>query len=737
MKKLFTLLLLVATVLAGCDDPAMQGAGGPGFSLATPRPLKLEDAEGVAAGFLQAWAEDDYERMYSFLSPLSQDAYPLEAFTAAYEEAENTMTMNGFAFKLTSSLQQGTTAAISYDATFKTVVLGEFQDTDRIMRLVATPEDWRVAWSRMDIFNELSGGSYLVLNPKTLTRANIYDRSGKILADQNGIAVTINVITGSIPNETECLTLLANLLDRPFEELRLKLDNTANDRYVTLGEIDVDTYERQQENLGQTCNAQFDNRPTRRYYGGGTAPHVVGYVGAIQENQVSYYQSMGYPADALVGQDGIEAYYERTLAGKPGGELLIYSPTNDLLRRVAERAAEPSQSIYLTIDRDLQIATEQALESAYRSATANFAASSPGAAAVVMDVNTGEILALASYPSFDPNIFDPTSPLLEEVIALNSDPRQPLYNRVTLGELAVGSVFKIVSMAAVADAGIYEYDHVSTCNGEWNGIPGNPLPCWYVEGHGSITLPRGLTYSCDPYFYQVGKDIYENDPEVLAQYAIQYGFGSETGLRELVEGDGNIDTPTSYRQTQGQEWNMAQSVFMAIGQGTVTVTPLQVARLMVAMATDGQMLRPQLIRRIGILGEPPSWEFEGPDVQSVVPLNEGLYDLIQEALCDVTKLEGGTAQWYYRDMEVHVCGKTGTAQTGGPIDPPNAWFSAYAPAVDPEIAIVVVVQNGGEGSRTASPIVRRIVESYYDLEYMEWPEEWEYPNAYQQVPEEE
>lgn len=739
LKRLVGLWIVVALLLAACGD---SGAGTFGGSSALdPSPqLTLEEADQVAETFFKAWTESDFGAMYGLISPNSQDATTLEAFSTEYETVQQRMTVNGLNTTITSSLRQGTTAAILYDVTFTTNRFGDIVDAGRTMRLIETPQGWRVAWSRMDIFADLAEGARLDLISTQPGRGNIYDRNGQVLADQNGRAVELYLVKQDINNFNACLALLSRLLRRELDDLeRVTSPFNADTRFFA-AEIDPDTFQQEEQNLLETCDIgdQPDDtriRNTRRYYGE-IAPHIVGYVSQIRPEQVDQYTAQGYPQDALVGQEGIEQSYEEYLAGKVGGRLVITSPTGETIREIARVGAEPGQSVYLTIDRDLQAAVLDAFREAYNFATPTWAQTSPGGAAVVMNVKTGEVLAAVSYPGFDPGIFSPDSPVwnrADVIAALSSDPRTPLLNRVTQAQLPLGSAFKIISIATGLDSGYYDPGRTTYCTGTWNGEQyGDRVRTdWKLDGHGAgINAHWGLTYSCNPYFWDMGVALYNNDPEVLTNYAYKMGLGVATGQDDIAEEPGQVPNPDLYYRLNGTPWNISAMLNFVIGQGELQVNPLQVVRMVAAIANGGQMLKPQFVSKVQLIGEEPVLVNQ-PVVMSDLGFAPETYEIIREAMCDVTLSPNGTAryifsEWYeWQQNPVTICGKTGTAQTGGAGTKPQAWFVAFAPQNDPEIAVVVVVENSCEGSEVSAPLVRRIIEDYYGMPHSAWPPLWE------------
>ena len=698
----------------------------------TPVQLTLEDAEGVGTTFLEAWKNRQYEDMYSLVAFRSREAYPQEDFISTYENAAQQMTLDHLEFAVHASLRQGNTVAISYDVSFFTNFLGSFDDPGRTLRLVVTDEGWRVAWSPADIFAEMAGGGSLTLTRFLPTRANIYDRNERVLVNQSGVAIQVQVVQEDIPNDDACFATLTRVLRLSNKELSDIYASRAPNWVTLVGEIDAPTYSQESQELIDNCNATFGERPTRRYVSGGLAPHVTGYVGYPTPDMLPDLAVRGVPEDAVIGITGIERSWDETLAGQAGGRLQIISPVGDVLRTLAEVSAGRSESVYLTIDSDLQFAVQQTLSDAYN--VANWATVARGAAAVVMDVHTGEILALASYPWFDPNLFNPENARFDagdRLVELQNNVRNPQINRVTQSAFAPGSTFKIATMIAVADSGVYALDHSYVCSGIWYGSQLGDINRndWLSTGHGRVDLRQALTGSCDPYFYQAGYDMNQQDSSLFSNYVLRLGFGAATGLNDLPENPGQVPSPAWKRESLGQVWTIADAVNMAIGQGDLLVTPLQMARLVAAVANDGQLVRPHLVLKAQVIGEDPSYVMQ-PSGRSL-GIRPEVLQAVQDGMCGVPIDRNlGTAEYVFGSSsslgqaDFTLCGKTGTAQTGGETSPPQAWFVAYTPAEDPQIAIVVMVENSREGSEVAAPIVRRILEAYYGINDPAYPPAW-------------
>ncbi len=749
IKQLTLAVLACVLLISACDSPAVNQAG----PTALP---SAGDAEDVARSFLDAWVKNDYAKMYAVLSPNSQVISP-EAFAEVYKQVDDKLklTENGKSYEILrdKTERQGTTVAIHYNMTFKSGPLGEFTDENRAMRLILAPRSgWRIAWSTMDIFEGMAGGATLELDLPQGKRGTIYDRNGKVIAQDATPNVSMRLIPGKYPTgkAQDCFNKLAEVFRVKTADLIRDYGKYTEKEYgnfgFTIGHLSKGDADALKPGLDAVCKLEYRPQTTRFYYGGGIGAQTIGYIGAIPAELLGNYPQYG--KNALIGLAGVEQAWQDKLAGTSGARLTIRMPNGIQVRVIHSKDPSATQDVTLTIDRELQLATEKALASAFN--VANWAQFSTGAAAVVMDANTGEVLALASYPTIDPDIFMPGSSFGSDAPDILSayNRKRALFNRATQELYALGSVFKIVSMAAAGDTGVFKLDQIYTCTGQWDGskLGDRVRNDWiyldkYVEQnyHGPITLIQALTSSCDSYFWEVGKELNDVDADYLKKYANQMGLGVKTGIDNVIaEATGNIPDPDWKFKTTGQRWGLGDNLNTVIGQGDVLVTPLQVARMMVGVANGGTLYHPYIVKSVGPEGQPPSYVAQPaqPDDMQIKPeVMKG----IEKGLCGVTALNImpgtknqnlGTAHFIFYNWDfnkVAVCGKTGTAQTG--FAQPNGWFAAYAgkPGEKPDIAIAVIVERSREGSETAAPIVRRIIESYYGLPLEPWPEFWSYP----------
>lgn len=699
-------LVLSFIVLATCNWwptrslPALPDLSVTSSMVASPAP------EGTAVAFLDAWQKGDYAAMYALLTPGSRAVFSLEGFIKHYQNLAETATLHSVEIQILSLLQEGQTAQVAYRVTLQTVLVGDIV-RDTIMLLHFEEGRWQVTWADEMFLPELAGGKTLVVEHQIPARANIYDQHGLALANQ-GDMVAVGVVPGEVSNEIGLLQALADLLDLQPETIKSKYTDLPPDWYIPLGEVSKETWNAHAARFASLSGWRARAADIRFYPFGGLAPQVVGYIAPIFAEELADYKAKGYRGDEKIGRAGLEKWGEPYLGGTHGGSLYVITPDGQIAAMLAEKPAQPAQAIYTTLDRDFQMAVQAAL--------GDFKG-----AIVVLESQTGAVLAMASSPAYDSNLFQPTNVNFDLLNQLLADPNQPFFNRAAQGQYPPGSVFKIVTMAAALNSGRYTPDTPYYCGGEWTELgPGNVKVDWTVAAglppHGNISLSRALTVSCDPYFYHLGLDLYNFEPDLVPETARSFGLGQATGIEAIDEAGGLIPDPAWKQATTGQVWTAGDSVNMAIGQGFVLVTPLQVAMMMAAVSNGGRLYRPQIIRAIIGPDTTPTFEFK-PEMVDQIPLSPDGLSAIQEALRTVTGQSGGTAYHRFRGLTIPVAGKTGTTEDPGhPSGLPHAWFAGYTLANQPDkpdIAMAVLVENIGEGSAYAAPIFRRVVESYF------------------------
>jgi len=723
-KIIWLSLISIAIIFAACQPTTQSSSSIRELPTLIPTPtvpVDMTSAQRVVMNFFDAWQRYDMLAMHEMLSFASQEANPFETFQRAYEDTHNLMTLSQHTIQpLTMYRETDRMVVMSYNVTFETEILGTFVDEQREMRVVVDPVlgDWRIAWSIADIFAEMGDGAVLRFEARVPSRANIYDRNGQVLADQNGVIVRVNVIPEDMPNREVCLPLLADVTGKSIEDVQDLFNRSGQNWVVDVGTMEPIAYELRHPELERDCDATFSQQATRRYPRGSLASHLIGNVGYPSPDQVTDLIRAGFNQETIIGQSGIERTWDDTLRGKPGGRLVIVATNGERIRTLAEVQTQIPESLWLTIDADLQEYTLRTLGEAYLDASESWAPASRGSAAVVLDVNTGEVLAMASYPTYDGNAFNPFPAIGRETANLiledvGEDRREPLLNRATVGAYPSGSIMKVVPAIASLDSGLYDFDYTYFSTGQWT-YENDTRFDWLAGGHGRVTLADALTVSCNTCFYEAGFQLNQYDAELLPNYARAMGLGEITGINAVAEAPGIIPFPQWVVDNRSRLWGYSDAVNMAIGQGEVQVTPLQMARLYGGIANGGNLYKPQLVRETGILDQ-RTFVAE-PEINGTFGVTSSILDFVHDGLCAVTTANSGTASHIFRNsplLSVGVCGKTGTAQAGVVGAAPHSWFIAYAPANDPEIVVAVLVENAGDGSAVAAPLTRRLMEYYF------------------------
>lgn len=680
------ILLIVNVLFAIACQPSPSST--PGLERPSPDP--------IANSFLAAWEERNYPDMYALLSASSQAQIPESEFIARYEAALSTATITAIGIDIAESEVDGDWANVEFTTTLTTILLGEYTIANTLP--LVWEDGWRVEWSPGLIYSDLDWDTQLHLERLRPSRANIYARDGQPLAI-DGIIITVGVVPGQIQDQPRLLTELSRILSLPPDEIQEKYlsPGVQPDWFVPIGDITFEASIQEQDVLLSLAGVQLREKPMRTYPQGSRAAHLVGYVGEMDEGELAEYLAKGYQRGDLIGKTGLEKWGEEHLAGGLGGILSIITPQGEVVEIVREFPAQPSRSIYTTIDLRVQQAAEEAL-------------GERRGAVVAIDPRTGEILAMASYPRFDPN---------QLLSGLNlgdlfTDPAAPLLNRATQGALPTGSVFKIITAAAALEGAGFDPGFTVFCPGYWQAPWGRRYLDW--RAHGTVDFRQAIIQSSSTFFYEIGYQL-NDDPWLLPTFAKSFGLGQATGILGLSpqeEDPGLVPDPDwkecCFAGEGNPFWVPGDAVNLAVGQGDLKVTPLQAANFITAIANGGTIYRPQLVLSVG--GPPGSGaQVFPPEAIGHLPISAENLQFIQEALRGVTIPPLGTARVALQGILFPVAGKTGTAESV-PGELPHAWFVGYAPADAPQIAVAVMLENIGEGSRFAAPIFRKVVEAY-------------------------
>jgi cell division protein FtsI/penicillin-binding protein 2 len=703
-------LLLFLLLFTACSARSAQPNPGSTPSHAATRALPTVAAQvthspnvvQAAQRFLAVWQAEDYPALYGLIAARSREAIPQAEFTQRYLRFAISATLDHLEFKVVSSVTNPSSAQATAQVMLHTHLAGEI-DSQVTLDFALEGGAWKVVWDEGLMLPELRGGNALHLDAQAPPgRGSILDRAGQPLATNSAI-VSLGVVKGSTSPDQEdrLVTVLSQLTRRPGAWVRAAIDNEniAAGQYIPIGEALKEDAHAQMGALSALDGVTWQEYQGRFYVDEGLAPHVVGYVAAIQQGQEDQYQRSGYTLGERVGQSGIEYWGETYLTGQREADMRVVDAQGNPVTLLKHVDPQPAQTISLTIDSRLQLEAQRAI-------------AGYSGAIVVLERDTGRVLAMVSSPGFDPNAFEcgenqvnirHCSALLEVV----NDGRKRMFNRATGDGYPLGSVFKVITTAAALESGLFTAQDTLDCQNDYV-IDGTVLDDWTkAKGYppsGILTLPEGLMRSCDPWFYHIGELLYKQDHALdISNMARGFGLGSKTGIEGVKEEAGNVPEPT----------DPVEAARIAIGQNTLLVNPLQVARFMAAVGNDGTLYKPQVIEKIATADGQASVVF-APQAQGKLPVKPENLRTIQQALRRVVSDPRGTAVDVFAGLSIPVYGKTGTAQVD--YDDPNAWFAGYTDtgsASRPDIAFAVIIENAGEGSEIAAPIARRLVEVYY------------------------
>lgn len=703
LRYFFLILALILTACSGSSPVAKtQSPGQTSVVGSLPSPVvdytPAPDAKAAATTFLEDWKADKYDEMYNLLTPVTQDAVKKADFITRYKDTAANMSLKSLDYEILSAMTKPQTAQVAYRVAFHTTLVGDIT-RETMMNLSLENGRWMVQWEDGMIMPDLRGGNRLAIEVKIPARANIYDRNGVALAAQSEV-LSLGIIPDQVDTAQEghLIEELARATGKSSSEVEALIEkNRGKTWYVGVGEAPMQEVQDHYNILTSFSGIVLNNYTSRYYYDAGEAVHALGYVLSIPKEELDAYKRQGYRGDEKIGYAGLEKWGENYLAGERGASLYVVDGQGQIITRLGQSDPQPSQAIYTTIDAKLQDGVRRSI--------AGFSG-----AVVVMERDTGRVLAMASAPDFDPNLFDPNNYNSQYQLGdiLNSSGRV-LLNRATQGGYPLGSVFKIITMSAALESGLYTKDTTYECGQSFTELEGTTIDNWTkAKGYpadGKLTLPEGLMRSCNPWFNHIGLDLYrQKGNSYLGDMARAFGLGSATGIGQITEDTGSMPNAE----------NEVDSAFLAIGQGTMLVTPLQVVDFVAAVGNGGTLYRPQLVEKIAPPDGDPTFTFK-PEVRGKLPVSPENLKIVQDAMRSVVNEKRGTAFRTFTGMNIPIYGKTGTAQNS--LDKPHAWFAGYTDSDrtdKPNIAVVVIAENAGEGSEIAAPIFRRVVEFYYD-----------------------
>ena len=560
-------------------------------------------------------------------------------------------------------------------------------------------------------YQHLSENNRIRVQKIVAPRGDILDRNGKIIVT-NRPCFNILWIKEDAPEPDVVIKRLAAILDVDISELLERIRESAGQpRYVPMRlreDIDWKTLVYIENHGLDLPGVRIEAVPVRDYLYDNFASHMIGYLGQISKKELQGSKSDEYQGGDQIGKMGLEKIFEKNLRGEQGKRYVEVDVHGFEQKQLQNQEPLPGNDLQLTLDLDLQLAAEKALEG-------------KAGAIVTMDVNSGKILTLASSPPLQLNQF------LGGISTKNwkehlENPLHPLLNKAIQGQYPPGSTYKIVTALAGLSEKAISPQTISYCTGSMT-LHRRRYGCWKRRGHGAIDLNRALAESCDVYFYQIGQKIGVNK---LAQHAGSLGLGEKTGITLEHEKSGLIPTKLWKKKNRNESWQEGETMSVSIGQGFNLATPLQICNMTATVANGGTRYRPMLIKAI--------LDPEGKIIEQLEPIIDGKalgtkksLDLIRKGLIAAVNSKHGTGGRAKLE-KITVAGKTGTSQVvrlaqfrSVPEDQvpykyrDHAWFTCFAPADKPEIAIAVLMEHGGHGGSAAAPLAKQVLEQYFKI----------------------
>jgi penicillin-binding protein 2 len=565
---------------------------------------------------------------------------------------------------------------------------------------------WYLQVIDTDNLMDQSESNRLRFVPVAAPRGAILDRNGKVLVS-NTPSFSVAVIPQDVKNKDLLVSNLSRYLNLDAKEIEEKWNKgQGRAKYyplVVASGISRDQMEFLEENRLSLSGVNIEMKPVRAYGNGELAAHLLGYLGEVSEDELGTDRYKEYNAGDYTGKSGIEKSWESYLHGTDGGRQIEVDARGRFLRTVEETGSSVGNTVVLTIDLEMQKVVEQAF-------------GDKAGAAVAMDVNTGEILAFASNPGFDPALFTGRMPP-DKWKEYLEDKRHPLENKALKGMYPPGSTFKIITAIAGLEEGVVNEHTGIECPGYYK-FGNSTFKCWDKKGHGHVELKKALRESCDVYFYKLAERLGVNR---IAAYAKRFGLGAPLGIGLDNEKGGVIPTEDWKLKRFGKKWFQGETLSVGIGQGYVLTTPVQLASMIATVANGGTVYQPHLVKRVvdsdgKVLKEYP------PVVTKKTGISAETLRLVKDGLFAVVNEPHGTGAMA-RLSEVKVAGKTGSAQVVKLRDSKgevpyqfrdHALFVAFAPYEKPEIAVAVIVEHGEHGGGAAAPIAGKVLRAYFE-----------------------
>jgi penicillin-binding protein 2 len=550
---------------------------------------------------------------------------------------------------------------------------------------------WQLQVQNPEYYSEAAERNRIKSTPMLAPRGKILDRDGRAIVDNKS---SYSLLLNRDVIKWEHLPAIAEALGLDYADLSSAIRRMKSQPQIIIKDQlsrDEIAWIESHRDTSSYPEMQLIRSWRRQYPQDGFAAHVVGYVGEVSEAELNTPQFANYQQGDIIGKDGLEKQYDKELRGVDGQQRVLVDNMGREREMLMSQEAEPGKDLKTSLDLDLQAVAELSMIDKH-------------GAVVALDPRTGEVLAMVSAPAYDPNKFTGRISRKDWNSIMN-DPLKPLLNRATQAEFAPGSTFKPIVALAGLETGVINAKTSFHCSGG-QSFYGTWRGCWNHKGHGDISLHRAIPESCDVYFYNVGDRL---GIDRLAEYAEMAGFGHRTGIDLPGERESTMPSTKWKLRTSRQKWFAGETISVAIGQGAVTVSPLQLAAAIGGLSVGGNWYQPHLVK------------VDAPKLLRTGNLNPANVEQVISGMSDVVNTDSGTGR-FAALPGIKVCGKTGTAQiislqaqkgNSNRDLKDNAWFVGFAPQEAPEIVVVALFENGEHGDR-ASWIVRDVLKAYFD-----------------------
>lgn len=678
----------------------------------TPTEVDTEAPLRVAQNWLALWSTGDYSAMYDLSTKEVQASTSRDAFATRYTQIAEEAGLTSISGTIVG--QPALNGEVTVDVVLESNLVGTIEERN-VIPLLKEGDAWRVGWTPSLIFRQLGSNGCIDFQGEIPERGTIYDRNGEVLAEDAPVA-RIGVIPGNVTDQQQMARALSPIVNISADDIVTMINREGWDPswLMTIADLPGEPNATLINQVQQIPGVVVQAAEARYYPQGALTAHITGWVSMATEEDVLNDETGSVHPNEMVGQAGLEYGANELLAGKPGGSLnVIDCDSRAVKSQIASSDGTPPLDIYTTIDLELQ----RQVDAALTAQEADNQRDGMRSAGVFIDPRTGAVLALVSHPTFDPNDAVSNTYTEEELELLNDSLLRPQANRATREVYPTGSIFKSITTAAAMHYLDYTGDTPIDCPASFS-IGDQQWNDWVVENNlqaqGMLTLHSGLVRSCNTVFYQLGAQLDNADPNALPDMSRAFGLGQATGIPYYPEVAGTIPDPQWKMDVIGDGWSTGDAVNLAIGQGYMTATPLQMANAYAAIANGGDVLQPYIVDRV----RSPDGTITQVGERTVIgelPLTGQQIAEIQAALAEQThNSQGVGSNKVFGDMDWPVSGKTGTAQNElDGSDKPHSWFAGYGGEGDEAtIASAVLIENVGEGVTYAAPATRQVLDWY-------------------------